>query len=382
VTSETRLTSSTGGQKGAKLQRFDLIPIGPLTELAEHFGVGAAKYADHNYRRGYPWSLSYSALSRHLTQFWAGFDYDVCSNDPEGCKHTDMDGNPFVAVREDACFNHTGSHHMTAAAWHAFALLTFKDEHPEFDDRYKAPKKLTGGDDMEPVLKAKLPETITMNFTDVSPDFLNIATGGIFFAPTEPPMTCGAAVAYWAKRLERAYEAMETPTPDGHESDEVDYAFESLERAMEGLKYNGYDGQVPVYVLPEEWKDVGYTYDSDKFDTEEPDEEPSGRPFVVVPPEPGDELIEPEHGDVVVGERAEVLEQAADTAAELSDGLQEAQVGPRFTAGPHGTEDKLFQGLDLHIDIPPLHEVQMRVNAEMIQTLARNSLQRWHNRKA
>jgi hypothetical protein len=136
VSAETRTTSSTGGQKGVKLQRFDLLPIGPLTALAEHYGVGASKYADHNYRNGYEWSKSYAALMRHLTAFWAGYDYDVCSNDLEGCQHVDAEGRPFVAIREDACFNHTGSHHMTAVAWHAFALMEFTERYPEHDDRY------------------------------------------------------------------------------------------------------------------------------------------------------------------------------------------------------------------------------------------------------
>lgn len=134
---EVRTTSATGGQKGVKLQRFDLIPVGPLTELAEHYGVGASKYANHQWRNGYEWSKSYAALMRHLTAFWAGFDYDVCSNDPEGCSRVDTEGRPFTAVREDACFNHTGSHHMAAVAWHAFCLMEFKDEFPEHDDRYR-----------------------------------------------------------------------------------------------------------------------------------------------------------------------------------------------------------------------------------------------------
>ena len=138
---ETRTTSSTGGEKGVKLGRFDLIPVGPLTELAEHYGVGASKYANHQWRRGYEWSKSYAALLRHLTAFWDGYDYDVCSNDPDGCSHVDQDGNPFVAVRENACFNHTGSHHLAAVAWHAFCLLEFKDKFPEHDDRYKPEPK-------------------------------------------------------------------------------------------------------------------------------------------------------------------------------------------------------------------------------------------------
>jgi hypothetical protein len=135
--SETRTTSRTGGMKGTKLARFDLIPTGPLRELAEHFGVGASKYADHQWRKGYEWSKSYAALMRHLNAFWNGQDFDVCSNDPEGCSQVDADGKPFTATREDACFNHTGSHHMAAVAWHAFALLEFKDAFPDFDDRHE-----------------------------------------------------------------------------------------------------------------------------------------------------------------------------------------------------------------------------------------------------
>lgn len=104
---EVRLTSSTGGQKGSKLARFDLVPVGPLTELAEHFGRGAAKYEDRNWERGYEWSLSYAALMRHLTQFWNGEDLD-----PE-----------------------TGGKHIIAVAWHALALAEFMDKQREFDNR-------------------------------------------------------------------------------------------------------------------------------------------------------------------------------------------------------------------------------------------------------
>ena len=32
----------------------------------------------------------------------------------------------------------TGSAHMAAVAFHALALLTFMDEQPGFDDRYRA----------------------------------------------------------------------------------------------------------------------------------------------------------------------------------------------------------------------------------------------------
>lgn len=134
---EIRTKSSTGGEKGVKLERFDLIPVGPLTELARHFGKGARKYDDHQWRRGYEWSKSYSAIQRHLTAFWSGQDYDVCSNDPEGCQHTSKDGDEFLVIFPDTCYNHTGSHHMVAVAWHSFVLLEFVERFPQHDDRYK-----------------------------------------------------------------------------------------------------------------------------------------------------------------------------------------------------------------------------------------------------
>lgn len=161
---EVRTTSSTGGQKGVKLERHDLIPTGPLAELAQHYGVGASKYANHQWRNGYEWSKSYAAMVRHQTAFWAGYDYDVCSNDPEGCSHVDAEGRPFVAVREDACFNHTGSHHMAAVAWHAFCLLEFKDSFPEHDDRYKRPEPEPEVDEW-PMIKWYIPNA---EVTDVS----------------------------------------------------------------------------------------------------------------------------------------------------------------------------------------------------------------------
>lgn len=134
---EIRTTSSTGGEKGVKLAKFNLIPQGPLWELAEHFGKGANKYAEHQWRQGYEWSKSFDAISRHNNEFWSGKDYDVCSNNPEGCQHVDKDGNPFDSGVPDTCYNHTGSHHMVAVAWHSFVLLEFRNTHPEHDDRYK-----------------------------------------------------------------------------------------------------------------------------------------------------------------------------------------------------------------------------------------------------
>ena len=92
-----------------KPERFDLIPIGALTALARHYGAGAEKYDDNQWRKGYEFSKSYAALLRHLTQWWGGEDIDA----------------------------ELGSHHLDAVIWHAVALRTFVDEHPDFDDRFR-----------------------------------------------------------------------------------------------------------------------------------------------------------------------------------------------------------------------------------------------------
>lgn len=88
----------SGGQKGVKLQRFSLIPVEFLWALAEHYGLGARKYDERNWEKGYAWSKSIDALERHLA-LWKMGEW----NDPE-----------------------TGSSHMIAVAWHAIALFIYK----------------------------------------------------------------------------------------------------------------------------------------------------------------------------------------------------------------------------------------------------------------
>lgn len=114
---ETRVVDEkTGGEKGVKLARFDLMPWTILKEIAEHFGRGARKYADRNWERGYAWSLSYGALHRHLEAFWDGEEWD---DDPS---LLDPDG----VVR---------SRHIIAVAWHALVLAFFSRYRRGTDDR-------------------------------------------------------------------------------------------------------------------------------------------------------------------------------------------------------------------------------------------------------
>ena len=110
ISTEVRITNKkTGGQKGVKEARFDLIPPGPMWELARVYGRGAAKYEDRNWERGYNWGLSYGAMQRHLVAFWGG-EY----NDEE-----------------------TGLPHLAHAMWHCCTLMQFQENFPEMDDRSK-----------------------------------------------------------------------------------------------------------------------------------------------------------------------------------------------------------------------------------------------------
>lgn len=110
---ENVIDPDTGGQKGRKLEEYALIPVEPLAEVARVYGYGAKKYAPNNWRLGYSWSLSYSAMQRHLNAFWRGEEYD----------------------------SESGLHHLAHVTFHAFSLMYFsglgsyKPTYAEKDDR-------------------------------------------------------------------------------------------------------------------------------------------------------------------------------------------------------------------------------------------------------
>jgi Domain of unknown function (DUF5664) len=108
--SEVRVTDpSTGGQKGTKLERFDLIPAEELEAVARVYGRGAQKYAERNWERGYAWGLSFAAMMRHAWLFWRGQSYD----------------------------EETGLHHLAQVVFHCFALMRFERLEKGTDDRSK-----------------------------------------------------------------------------------------------------------------------------------------------------------------------------------------------------------------------------------------------------
>lgn len=102
---EVRVTDpKTGGQKGSKIERFDLIPAEVRRQDALVYGGGAKKYDDDNWRKGYRWRLSLAAAYRHINAWEQGETYD-----PE---LTELVGEPV--------------HHLAAARWHMGTLMTFE----------------------------------------------------------------------------------------------------------------------------------------------------------------------------------------------------------------------------------------------------------------
>jgi hypothetical protein len=102
----TIVDEKTGGKKGQKLARFDLIPAHALEEIACVYGRGAQKYSDDNWRKGYSWRLSFGALMRHAWAFWRGEERDEL-----------------------------GNHHLACVAWHCFTMMTFERFGLGTDDR-------------------------------------------------------------------------------------------------------------------------------------------------------------------------------------------------------------------------------------------------------
>lgn len=65
--------------------RFDLIPPTPLRRLASRYGMGAAKYSDHNYLKGMPYSAVINHIENHLNklkeQLAEGVEFDPSLDD-------------------------------------------------------------------------------------------------------------------------------------------------------------------------------------------------------------------------------------------------------------------------------------------------------------
>lgn len=106
---ETMVEGSTGGKKGQKRLRPDLIPPEALREVALCYGIGAEKYDPNNWKKGYPYSASLAALERHLLEWKLGN-----KDDPDGFKH------------------------LAAVVFHANTLIYRDELQPEWNDIHEA----------------------------------------------------------------------------------------------------------------------------------------------------------------------------------------------------------------------------------------------------
>ena len=159
---EERITSSTGGQKGSKLARFDLLDSSFLWKVAEVMGYGSTKYSPQNWRLGYDWGLSMAACQRHIHQFWNGED-----NDQE-----------------------SGLPHLAHACFHLMAMYVFSQgrQYRQFDSRLREGAELTPDSEVVMVpdfpreveretiedLDTSLADTAEMPVVKVEPDHTNV----------------------------------------------------------------------------------------------------------------------------------------------------------------------------------------------------------------
>jgi hypothetical protein len=87
-----------GAKDGGFPARFDLISPIALKRLAETYGEGALKYDDHDWRKGFPFSVVVNHLFAHLVAYLKG------------------------DKTED---------HMAHLTWNAFVIMHFEETMPE-----------------------------------------------------------------------------------------------------------------------------------------------------------------------------------------------------------------------------------------------------------
>ncbi len=127
----------TGGQKGEKPCRMDLFPAPFMWEVGEVYGMGAKKYNDHNWAKGYKWSLSTAAMLRHL----------------------------FMWLRGEKLDKESGLHHLAHVAWHCGTLFTFEENALGTDDRLPPGKDLDDGVDRFTITSGDFRDEPEITFT-------------------------------------------------------------------------------------------------------------------------------------------------------------------------------------------------------------------------
>lgn len=89
--------------------RFELIPCGALSQVAEVFTTGAKKYGDRNWEKGMNWSRLVGAILRHIFAWFSGQTFD----------------------------KETGHNHLAHACASLLMLIEYHTTHKNLDDRSK-----------------------------------------------------------------------------------------------------------------------------------------------------------------------------------------------------------------------------------------------------
>ncbi len=95
---EELVVLESGSTRSKVEERYDLIPPGPLRELALRYALGAQAHGEGNWMKGQPPSVVMNHMLRHLELYRSGDRSDK---------------------------------HMAAVAWGAFALMYFEEHNPE-----------------------------------------------------------------------------------------------------------------------------------------------------------------------------------------------------------------------------------------------------------
>jgi len=105
--------------------RISLIDPEFILELAHVLTVGAKKYGDNNWKKGFDYSRLYDAAQRHQLTFLAGESYDYSEDEGDVSEDTD-----------------TGSHHLICAVANLM-MLWYHDRHGiGRDDRFSDVEEL------------------------------------------------------------------------------------------------------------------------------------------------------------------------------------------------------------------------------------------------
>lgn len=65
VAKENAIKAKSAVKNDAGKERFDLLPHGPLFELARVYTLGGAKYGDYNWTKGMAYGRIFAAMMRH-----------------------------------------------------------------------------------------------------------------------------------------------------------------------------------------------------------------------------------------------------------------------------------------------------------------------------